>query len=80
MAEFRKIDAKTINGPHVHAGTGPIFMLCWPLYTRSPLSPLLAASVPLLASLQFALVGKGVVRDDALVTGVSVSLRKILFY
>jgi phytol kinase len=45
----------------MHLGAGPLFALCWPLYPSN--CALLAASVPLLASIQFALVGTGVLPD-----------------
>lgn len=54
------------------AGTGPLYMLCWPLYTASRASPWLCALVPLLASTHFALVGRGMVRDQSLVASVTV--------
>jgi hypothetical protein len=55
------------------AGTGPLYMLCWPLYSTSPASRWLCAAVPALAGVQFALVGSGRLRDDTLVAGASVS-------
>lgn len=58
--------------PLRRAGTGPIYLLCWPLYTAAPASRWLAASVVVAAGLQFALVGSGTVRSEALVAGVSV--------
>src|SRR3972149_3564168 len=51
----------------IHMGTGPLFVLCWPLFTGSPYSRYLAALVPLAITLQFILVGIGVVRDPAAV-------------
>jgi phytol kinase len=60
------------------AGTGPLFMLCWPLYSPGAHSRWLAASVPALAGLQFALVGAGIVKDDTLVAGASVSRGRLL--
>ena len=47
-------------------------MLCWPLYSAAPASRFLASSVGAAAGLQFALVGAGVVRNDALVASSSV--------
>ncbi|PSC74066.1 phosphatidate cytidylyltransferase [Micractinium conductrix] len=60
----------------MHIGTGPLYMLCWPLYAAHPASCWLCASVPALAGLQFAAVGAGLVRDDALVAGSSRSGRR----
>lgn len=70
----------------IHIGTGPLFVLCWPLFTDSPYSPYLAALVPLLFSIQFILVGLGIVRDDMAVQAMTRSgdrreiLRGPLYY
>lgn len=56
------------------AGTGPLFMLCWPAYSAAPASRWLAASVPAAAGALFAAVGAGLLHSDALVAGISVSL------
>jgi phytol kinase len=55
----------------IHMGTGPIFVLCWLLFPNDTLSRYLAALVPLLFSLQFLLIGIGVIRDDASVQAMS---------
>ena len=55
----------------IHMGTGPVFVLCWPLFPNDQLSRYLAALVPLLFSVQFWLVGIGVLRDDAAVQAMS---------
>lgn len=60
--------------PHPSAGTGPLFMLCWPLYSAAPASRWLAASVPAAAGVAFWAVGSGRMKFDALVAGSSVSL------
>jgi len=54
-------------------GTGPIFILCWPLYSPSydPWSRVLAATVPLSATLYFYLVGHGYITDPKLIQGSS---------
>lgn len=70
----------------IHIGTGPIFVLCWPLFPNDQLSRFLAALVPFLFSFQFMLVGIGVLRDDAAVQAMSRTgdrreiLRGPLFY
>lgn len=70
----------------IHIGTGPIFVLCWLLFDNSPISRYLAALVPLVISIQFALVGFGVMKDDAAVKALSRTgdpreiLRGPLFY
>lgn len=70
----------------IHIGTGPIFVLCWLMYPDVPISRWLAALVPLLITAQFALVGTGIIKDEAAVRAMSRSgdrreiLRGPLFY
>jgi phytol kinase len=70
----------------IHIGTGPLFVLCWPLFTDSPYSRYLAALVPLVITLQFILVGLGVLYDEAAVKAMTRSgdrreiLRGPLYY
>jgi phytol kinase len=70
----------------IHIGTGPIFVLCWLMYPDLPISRWLAALVPLLITLQFALVGTGLIKDEAAVKAMSRTgdrreiLRGPLFY
>lgn len=70
----------------IHIGTGPIFVLCWLLFNDLAQAPYLAAIVPLGITIQFALVGSGVIRDPAAVEAMSRTgdrreiLRGPLFY
>ena len=70
----------------IHIGTGPLFVLCWLLFTPSIYSRFLAALVPLSITLQFALVGLGIIKDQAAVEAMSRSgdrreiLRGPLYY
>lgn len=70
----------------IHMGTGPLYVLCWILFNNSPSSPFLAALVPTLITLQFILVGTGIIKDDAAVKAMSRTgdrreiLRGPLFY
>lgn len=70
----------------IHMGTGPIFVLCWPLFTSSPTSPYIAALVPLAITIQFILVGLGYMKDEAAVQAMTRTgdrreiLRGPLFY
>lgn len=67
-------------------GTGPLFVLCWPLFRDSPSSRYLAALVPLAITAQFFLVGAGLIQDEAAVLAMSRTgdrreiLRGPLFY
>ena len=70
----------------IHMGTGPIFVLCWLLFHDAPSARYLAALVPLAITAQFALVGLGIMKDEAAVQAVSRTgdrreiLRGPLFY
>jgi phytol kinase len=70
----------------IHIGTGPLFVLCWLLFKEAPTARYLAALVPLLITVQFVLVGSGVIRDPAAVEAMSRSgdrreiLRGPLYY
>ena len=70
----------------IHIGTGPIFVLCWLMYPEVEISRWLAALVPLVITLQFMLVGLGVIKDDAAVKAMTRTgdpreiLRGPLFY
>ncbi|UCD98432.1 MAG: phosphatidate cytidylyltransferase [Chloroflexota bacterium] len=55
----------------IHIGTGPIFVLCWLLFPNTSVSRYLAALVPFVITLQFFLVGIGIIRDDAAVEAMS---------
>jgi phytol kinase len=70
----------------IHIGTGPIFVSCWLMYPQAPVSRWLAALIPLLITVQFALVGMGMLKDEAAVKAMSRTgdrreiLRGPLFY
>jgi phytol kinase len=70
----------------IHIGTGPIFVLCWLMYPHTQISRWLAALVPLVITAQFALVGTGIIKDEAAVRAMSRTgdrreiLRGPLFY
>jgi len=55
----------------IHTGTGPVFVLCWLLFSDDSSSRWLAALVPLGITLQFLLVGVGAIKDQASVTAMS---------
>jgi len=70
----------------IHIGTGPIFVLCWLMFPDVWFARWLAALVPFLITVQFALIGLGIMKDDASVKAMSRSgdrreiLRGPLFY
>jgi phytol kinase len=55
----------------IHIGTGPLFVLCWNLFSAAPLARWLAALVPAAITVQFALVGLGVIKDPAAVQALT---------
>ena len=55
----------------IHIGTGPIFVLCWLLFPGEWFVRYLAALVPGLITIQFALIGLGLVKDEASVKAMS---------
>jgi len=55
----------------IHIGTGPFFVLCWLLFNANPINRFLAALVPLAFTLQFLLIGIGVIKDEASVKAMS---------
>lgn len=70
----------------IHIGTGPLFVLCWVMFPDVWYARWMAAAVPLLITIQFALIGLGVIKDEASVKAMSRSgdpkeiLRGPLFY
>lgn len=70
----------------IHIGTGPIYVLCWLLFSEAPTARYLAALVPGLITIQFLLVGLGIIKDEAAVKALSRTgdrreiLRGPLFY
>jgi phytol kinase len=70
----------------IHIGTGPLFVLCWLLFNANHINKYLAALVPLTFTLQFFLIGIGVIKDEASVKAMSRSgdrrevLRGPLYY
>ncbi len=85
LAQRGWIESK-LSRKFIHIGTGPLFVLCWLMYPDAPISRWLAALVPLLITVQFALVGTGLLRDEAAVKAMSRTgdrreiLRGPLFY
>ena len=70
----------------IHIGTGPIFVLCWLMFPNLPISRWLAALIPLVITVQFVLVGTGLIKDEAVIKAMSRTgdrreiLRGPLFY
>ena len=70
----------------IHIGTGPIFVLCWLLFDDASAARWMATLVPFAITVQFALIGLGVLKDEASVKAMSRTgdpkeiLRGPLFY
>lgn len=64
-----------ISGPLsrklIHMGTGPIFVVCWLLFPDTPEARYLAAFIPFMITLQFILIGFGMIKDKASVDAMS---------
>ncbi len=55
----------------IHIGTGPIFVLCWLLFDDASAARWMAALVPFAITAQFALIGFGILKDEASVNAMS---------
>lgn len=55
----------------IHIGTGPLFVLCWFLFNDDPSARWLAALVPFAITVQFALIGFGIIKDESSVQSMS---------
>lgn len=62
---------KKLSRKIVHIGTGPIFVVCWLMFPENPFSRYLAAIIPLLITVQFFLIGIGVIKDQLSVDAIS---------
>lgn len=71
FAAHRGLIAQRLSRKIIHIGTGPLFVLCWLLYSSGPQARFLAALVPLGITFQFALVGTGVMQDPAAVQAMT---------
>ncbi|HWR66589.1 MAG TPA: phosphatidate cytidylyltransferase [Bellilinea sp.] len=67
----RGIISPPLSRKIIHIGTGPIFVVCWLLFTPEANARYLAAIVPLGITIQFFLVGAGVIKDKAAVDAMS---------
>ena len=55
----------------VHIGTGPIFVLCWLLFSETISARWLASLVPLLITVQFIFAGIGIIKDERIIKSLS---------
>jgi phytol kinase len=79
LAELRLLDffahrgwiESRLSRKLIHIFTGPLFVLCWLLFPDVWYSRWLAALVPFAITLQFVLIGVGVIKDEASVKAMS---------
>jgi len=82
----RELIAPRLSRKIIHIGTGPLFVLCWNLFSAEPRARFLATLVPFAITTQFLLVGLGVMKDPAVVQAMTRSgdpreiLRGPLYY
>ncbi|MGF1513859.1 MAG: diacylglycerol/polyprenol kinase family protein [Elainellaceae cyanobacterium] len=62
---------QTLSRKVIHTGTGPLFILCWPLFSETTSARWWAALIPLAIALQFAAVGLGWIEDKAAVAAMT---------
>jgi phytol kinase len=55
----------------IHIGTGPLYVLCWLTFKDTWDARWLAALIPLAITIQFVLVGLGIIKDEASVQAMS---------
>lgn len=67
----RGLLAQRLSRKIIHIGTGPLFVLCWNLFSAEPWARWAAALVPLAITGQFVAVGLGWLRDEAAVKAMT---------
>lgn len=55
----------------IHIGTGPLFVLCWPLFSPEGHARYFAALVPLMITVQFVAIGVGWLKDPEAVQAMT---------
>jgi phytol kinase len=70
-AAHRGLISSHLSRKIIHIGTGPLYVACWLLFTDADVSRYLAALVPFSITLQFFLVGTGIIHDEAAVQAMS---------
>jgi len=68
---IKQLISKKLSRKIIHIGIGPIFILCWLFFPENPLSRYVAAIIPFLITIQFFLIGIGVIKDQASVDAMS---------
>ncbi len=71
FAAHRGLIENRLSRKVIHITTGPVFVLCWFLFRETPDARWWAAAVPFLITVQFALIGLGIIKDEASVQAMS---------
>lgn len=86
FAAHRRWVSSALSRKIIHIGTGPIFVLSWLFFHDAPLARWMAALIPFAITIQFTLVGLGIIKDPSAVKAMSRSgdpkeiLKGPLFY
>ncbi len=67
----RELTDQKLSRKIIHIGTGPLFLLCWNLFSAEAWARYAAALVPLAITAQFVAVGFGLIKDDAAVKAMT---------
>ncbi len=67
----RGVIAQQLSRKIIHTGTGPLFVLCWNLFSAEPWARWAAALVPLAITGQFLAVGLGWLKDEQAVKAMT---------
>ncbi len=71
MLAHRSLIEQRLSRKIIHIGTGPLFVLCWNLFSAEPWARWSAALVPLAITGQFIAVGVGLIKDEAAVKAMT---------
>jgi phytol kinase len=55
----------------VHTFAGPLFLVCWPLFSNTPFTQYVAAMVPALNGIRLLLAGNGIIEDERAVAAMT---------
>jgi phytol kinase len=67
----RGLIAQQFSRKIIHVGTGPLFLVCWHIFSSQPWARFFAALVPFTITAQFAAVGLGLIKDPAAVQAMT---------
>lgn len=70
LADRELIDSK-LSRKLIHIGTGPLFVLCWTLFSTDSNARYFAALVPIGITLQFFAIGTELIQDPATVQAIA---------